>query len=537
MSKKRRHSQSNKNTNTYNRANANNANASAESGSVNAAEFLSNARKSLEEIQANIGKEPQEAYVPILENGEDAKKPSSVSMAGASITQTATLPVDVIKEAVGVIYDDRAEEEPIKKTFQREIPKPSKYEEPPTFGDNVLGVLKVCGEFILKHKRYFIAGVLFAGIAVIVGLTTRLKDNNMAVAVPTDDELVDEVNPDEIDIMAGVRLPYEEDAYPAINALVTAYYEAYANADTDAVEKCAIPVSDTEKSYIALVGQFVESYNNIKCYTKKGIKDGDYLVSAYIDMKFDGIPTYAPGLDFFYITTSDTGTMFIDNAYSHFNQSNMEISTQPDIMSVIKEFDNQEDVIALKDQVQAVYDAALLDDAELNEMVTSTLPNAISAWVAALTDADDEPTVETIMGKAKSNVNIRSGRGTGYDRIGKLEEGQDVEIVKDTNENGWIMVVYNGENGFVMTDYLEYDDAGTDGGEATGDASTDEGEGRKMTVNDTLNIRSMMTTDSDLMGTTEPGDEITVILDYAEGWTKVKWKEKTGYIKTDILYS
>lgn len=530
MSKKRRHSQSNKNTNRVNVNNLEN-----ESGSVNAAEFLANARKSLEEVQANIGKEPAEAYVPVLENGEQAKRPNSVSMAGATITHTATLPVDAIKEAVGVIYDNKQEEEPVRKTFQRELPKPGKYEEPPTFGDNLLGALKIAGLFIVEHKRYFIAALLFAGIAVIVGLTTRFKDGNTGVVAPVVDEVADVNAVDEIDIMAGVRMPYEEDAYPEINALINSYYAAYAAADTDGVENCASPVSDTEKSYIALVGQFVESYDNIKCYTKKGAKEGDYLVSAYIDMKFDGILTPAPGLDFFYVTMSDAGKLIIDNAYSHFNQSNMEISTQPDIQSVIKEFDNQEDVIELKDQVQAKYDAALLDDADLNEMVSSTLPNAISAWVAALTDANaEEPTVETITAKAKSNVNIRSGRGTGYDRLGKVEEGQEIEVVKDTDENGWVMVVYNGENGFIMTDYLEYVEGDSS---ADGDTGSSETEGRKITVNDTLNIRASMSTDADLMGTTAPGDEVTLIQDYAEGWTKVQWKEKTGYIKTELLNS
>ncbi len=533
MSKKRRHTQSNKNNVNTNRSNTS---SSKEVTAVDAAEFLANARRSLEEVEANIGKEPKEAYVPIMENGERAKAPSSVSMAAPKVTQTTSLPVDAIKEAVGVIYDNSVEEEPIKKTFQREIPKPGKYEEPPTFGDTVLGVLGVAGSFIAKHKRYFIAGVLFIGIVVIVGLTARLRNENLGGVSNIVDDSTDPVNPDEIDIMAGVRLPYEEDAYPEINSLINSYYIAYAAADTEGVERCAIPVSDTEKSYIALIGQYLESYDNLKCYTKKGAKEGDYLVSAYVDMRFDGIVTAAPALDFFYLTTDETGRLFIDNAYSHFNQSNMEISTQSDIQSVIKEFDNQEDVIALKDEVQAKYDAALLDDADLNDMVTSTLPNAISAWVAALTDANEEPTVESITARAKSNVNVRSGRGTGYDRIGSLEENQEIEVIAGTDENGWVMVIYNGENGFVMREFLDFVDESATGDSSEGSDTSSESEGRKMTVNDAFNIRSMMTTESDLMGTTEPGDEITIILDYAEGWTKVKWKEKTGYIKTDLLY-
>ena len=30
-------------------------------------------------------------------------------------------------------------------------------------------------------------------------------------------------------------------------------------------------------------------------------------------------------------------------------------------------------------------------------------------------------------------------------------------------------------------------------------------------------------------------DRVTVVMSYAEGWTKVKWNGETGYIKTSLL--
>ena len=44
-----------------------------------------------------------------------------------------------------------------------------------------------------------------------------------------------------------------------------------------------------------------------------------------------------------------------------------------------------------------------------------------------------------------------------------------------------------------------------------------------------------MDTNSDKVGVAYPGEEVTVEMSYAEGWTKVKWDGKTGYIKTDLL--
>ena len=37
------------------------------------------------------------------------------------------------------------------------------------------------------------------------------------------------------------------------------------------------------------------------------------------------------------------------------------------------------------------------------------------------------------------------------------------------------------------------------------------------------------------VGTAFSGEKVTVVMSYAEGWTKVTWNGKTGYVKTDLL--
>ena len=60
-------------------------------------------------------------------------------------------------------------------------------------------------------------------------------------------------------------------------------------------------------------------------------------------------------------------------------------------------------------------------------------------------------------------------------------------------------------------------------------------EGTVITLQETTNIREKMSTDSEKVGVAYPGEKVTVIMSYAEGWTKVKWNGKTGYIRTDLL--
>ncbi len=60
-------------------------------------------------------------------------------------------------------------------------------------------------------------------------------------------------------------------------------------------------------------------------------------------------------------------------------------------------------------------------------------------------------------------------------------------------------------------------------------------DGKVLTATGGYNVRVSMNESAELVGTTAVGDTITVILSYAEGWTKVEWNGTTGYIRTDLL--
>ena len=84
-----------------------------------------------------------------------------------------------------------------------------------------------------------------------------------------------------------------------------------------------------------------------------------------------------------------------------------------------------------------------------------------------------------------------------------------------------------------------------DGNEAAPEENTEENtgssglnyvpEGTVLTANDGYNVRVSMSESAELIGTTGIGDSITIVLSYAEGWTKVEWNGQTGYIRTDLL--
>ncbi len=113
------------------------------------------------------------------------------------------------------------------------------------------------------------------------------------------------------------------DAYENINALITQYYTAYAAGDITTLSSIATPISANEQSYIGLFSQYVDEYQNIKCYTKTGLDansylvfrvDGDQVYGEWIPQRRDWISSMS--------VRTMTARFYIDNLYSQYNLAN-----------------------------------------------------------------------------------------------------------------------------------------------------------------------------------------------------------------------
>lgn len=413
-------------------------------------------------------------------------------------------------------------------------------------------------EFIKKNVRYFAAGALFAAL-VLVLVNCAAPGTDPGNQVGSSTEAAEETEE-----------AYQIDAYAEVNTLISQYYTAYAAGDLTTLMTLASPVSANEQSYITLFSQYVDEYQNIKCYTKSGLDANSYLVSVSYDVKFTGVDTVAPGLDFCYVRTNDDGTLYIDNLYSQYNMANEENALDTSIQSRIHRFENETDVIALKADAQSRYDTALAADENLSAMLNTTIPNAITEWVstvlaqnAAASTETTEPvpetpaeapveeapvvvpeetpvqtpeetpqvTTETLI--ATDRVNVRAAADTASERLGSVEMG--ATVTRTGTEGEWSIIDYNGTPGYIKSEYLTTDASAVNSAaneESTGGSVA---EGTVITLSDTVNIRSGMSETSDRVGTAYSGEKVTVVMSYAEGWTKVTWNSKTGYIKTSLL--
>lgn len=362
---------------------------------------------------------------------------------------------------------------------------------------------------------------------------------------------------------------YATDAYPQINELINNYYKAYAKGDTESIAALADPVSDAEKSYISEFSKYVKKYKNISCYTKKGMDASSYIVSVYMEIKFKDIKTTAPGLETFYIRTREDGTFYIDNLYGLFNSKMDEFPVEEEIIAFIEEFSQQEDVVALQAEIQQKYEAALASDEDLKTFIETTIPNDITVWAseqaAAAKKAEEEKAAaeeaakkaaeeeaakkaeeekkaaelaSSVVVYAIDKVNVRAEASETAEVLGQLEVGSQTTRLED--KDGWSRIDYNnGTQGYVKSEYLSTEaPAATQESAAETPAASTGGalqEGAVITIKESVNIRKSMGEDAEKIATAFAGEKVTVIMSYAEGWTKVTYGDKTGFIKTELL--
>lgn len=337
-------------------------------------------------------------------------------------------------------------------------------------------------DFCRKNIRYIVAGTAAVSLVVVLGVTDVVaKDADKQGEFPT-----------------GVNEPVRQmeplaEAIPQIDTLIGSYYAAYIAGDQDTLQTYAEPISDQEKSYIALMSQFIDSYDNIKCYTKPGLLEGEYAVSVVMDVHFTGVTTVAPGLDFFYVYKDEDGTYRIDNRYSQFNLQNKELELDSLVEDFIEDYEAQDDVVALCNDVETRYAAALAADENLKQLVGVTIQDAISEWLDQQNNGAGQPAADNPGNEPQdqqptdnpgnepqdqqpaenpgmsdqnqgmqsvsetvyltANVNIRKEPSETAEKIAGGVAGQSLTRT-GIMSNGWSQVSYNGGTAYIMSAYL-----------------------------------------------------------------------------------
>ena len=128
--------------------------------------------------------------------------------------------------------------------------------------------------------------------------------------------------------------------------------------------------------------------------------------------------------------------------------------------------------------------------------------------------------------KCSSSVNLRSEANTSSSILAELKNGTAVTVV--STANGWCKVTYSGKTGYIKQDYVSTT------GSAYNNTSASTGTAAVVKCSSTVNFRSAASTSSTILGELKNGTAVTV-LSTSNGWSKVSYAGKAGYISADYL--
>ncbi len=137
-------------------------------------------------------------------------------------------------------------------------------------------------------------------------------------------------------------------------------------------------------------------------------------------------------------------------------------------------------------------------------------------------DSASDTVEETRYVTATTTVNVRSSDSENADKLGKVSEGTKLELV-EAKVNGWSEVIYEGQNGFIKSEYLQEVES----------AASAETIGT-VTATTNINVRAQASENADRLGILAGGDSVDLIAE-ENGWCKIKYNGQIGYVKSDYV--
>lgn len=400
----------------------------------------------------------------------------------------------------------------------------------------------------LDHKKVYIAlaalvVVVVLVIALAVNAVSGTKDAEKAQKqqdITAEADQTAEPSKDADDAAEEEDDSLKVDAYDEINDLISRYFTGLANGDMELVAGTVDVLTEEEKLTIDKKKDYIESYDNISCYTKKGLEENSYVVFAAYEMKIYNIDTPAPGIMALYVCTADDGSMYIFNgdASEELTDYVLQLASDEEVAAVIADVDARyQQLVAENEDLGKFADTMLQSQEEVTE-IDPVAPSEEGA-------TEFETPIETLV---TDTVRIRSERSTESAILDTIAAGTPVKVYANY-EDGWSKIEYNGTEGYCKTEFLENTESVPETTEEqqpeendTQDTQPEENQdsevtavNKQMQFKDTVNVRAERSSDSERVTTGYAMELLQVIESYSDGWSKIEYNGKTGYCKTEFL--
>ncbi len=394
-----------------------------------------------------------------------------------------------------------------------------------------------------------VVAVVVIAAAVMIGLFLGKNTEQASLDVPE----AETIRTQEGTETAAV-VPLEEDANPKVCELINEYYQAAALGDTAKIQELVHTYSQETLIYLEKISNYIEEYRDVKCFTKAGPIENSYVVYASYETKFKDMETLVPGVSPYLVYADEGGSYYI-----------YEGDVDEEVNLYLEEISAQDDVVDLMNRVQVSFNEAVVEDETLNNFLANMKEDLKVEVGEALAEAEaqeskesegqqpsDIITAEEV--RARDVVNVRASDSEKAEKIGKVQTGDILKLL-ESKPNGWSKVEYDGKEAFIKSEFLEAVASESGNGKEGQQAEkpADNGDGQKqeassnagvsteiptsgtVMVAETVNVRKSASETADKLGVCYQGDKLEILMQQADGWTKVKYNGKTGYVKTDVL--
>ena len=397
--------------------------------------------------------------------------------------------------------------------------------------------LSVLRDYIVKHCKILFPVMVVVVVALTVSVALSVnRDRNTEESsdMGESNSSEDENNGLGLEEIPDVPLLPNEDS--AIYSLVATYYNALGTGDMESLASTYDSISDTELLWKQALSPYLDHYAALQVNTKQGPVADSVIAYIYYRVCFVNHEEEFPGYEMLYICTGEDGTHYIKN------ESNF---TEEDI-AYITAISSQDDVIEFNNRVDVEYNELMREKPYLlkyMEEVVNQRDVDYGLLIAGQnqtdlpedgnegdgggqgdgeTTATPEPAVVPEYATATTTVNVRNSDSEQADRLGRVSAGTRLKV-QEVRVNGWTKVVYEGADGYIKSEYLEFSESAS-GQEVIG----------TVTANTNINIRASASQSSDRLGTLVGGESLDLLA--VEGdWCKVVFNGQVAYVKGEFV--
>lgn len=304
-------------------------------------------------------------------------------------------------------------------------------------------------EWLSDNLRYImlIGGILILLLLIFFGIraVSGMVNSGDVQGEQTDDgsDVTATAGPTDTLTPTEAADPLEKNVYPEVNILIQSYYEALGNRDVVTLKTLVDNFDPSDEAKIENA-QYIDGYENVEVYTKKGMTEDSYIVLAAFDYICSGIETPVPALSRLYVVKNGSEYKISQDA-----------ENDTEIQNYVAEALQDADVQKLISDTTAANQKAQEQDPDLKEFLENLGKESTPTPIPTETPVEtpiEESQSDVPMVTASTAVFVRSGPGGGSEVIGSLEEGEQIE---KTGEDGyWIQVNYYGQTAYVFSEYV-----------------------------------------------------------------------------------